>query len=1021
MLYASHVDATYITRDAGELTIATVDGSEVVDSDSACMRLAPAAAGGREVSRMVVPRDPKLSFLGQPGSLLWHAPFNLYDGHVPIWAGFGAFDPHHEFDVPTDFVGNMIDLELVDFSGPGEMEVFNYLPGWKTARRHFSSTEQRRTSLQVGGHGHYDWTFSAPGIYALTWKARGRHYDGTVETTKPVTQYWLVGTDEQVGLPEGTTVGLPTGGVSAEEQRSAMGLEEPTGEPPHPTVGARTPAADLAAIDQTVENKFWDPDPEGLVQAGDARLALTYSDGDETPSYTVSNSLGTTHSRAPVIEVPDSTVRCVDADDEYLGYLARRSGSTAVYATPVTANADAPSFGFDTRGVDYSAIPTHSKVRVDMMLTGPEGALSVGGVTGQDSDTITPVSRNGGGGARAFLLPTADDTPTRWLFTHPGVYSTSANLFIDVEASRYRYGFAEVTFLVGNDAINAWRARHTPGAPPLPAGTQVECSGPPLRGADPFTYPELPGVDASRPAEPTASAPSAPTSTRQQPSATPTSSRLPAAEPTAPDVWAGFAPTHVVERGHMDLALSGQPGQATVGLLDGENPAHETLRDSGTFVIAVPDSAHSELPYAVQDEGTEFVDGGWTLPQVQEQDLPWLGFSTDRFDHDQADDHTVTVALTEWQGPGRMVSGHMDFLGGLDKTLDSADQDHTMLYRGRAHDHQYFFFSAPGQYRATLNYSWLNQGVRESKDIDVLFAVGGRAVDEARARVAAEKPAPTTVAVTPTTTPSVPSTSRASEVRVTPTPSTSLTPTPQPSKGPSAAPGTGSTTIPAPPSATVTRPTASPTAPRSTTTHSSTSATSTPSSPAARPPRTPADAVTGSTWGVARGLVDVVVAIARLLGQIVAGGHTVLTTLFDWLVAGSSEPTSNHGETNHAPAASATATPAALVGNNLNGPVSGGFVAAAHTASAPRQVGQPAVAAAGTISPAVVPLDAAQVPPANLDTEIAAAPAVPETVTYQPVADSSYLEGVLVGVGVMSLLGAGAVVGASIGAQRHRR
>ena len=61
-------------------------------------------------------------------------------------------------------------------------------------------------SLQAGSHGHWNWTFSKAGVYRLdmvasytsTWSQRAVN-------SLPSTITWLVGSDDEVGLPEGTT------------------------------------------------------------------------------------------------------------------------------------------------------------------------------------------------------------------------------------------------------------------------------------------------------------------------------------------------------------------------------------------------------------------------------------------------------------------------------------------------------------------------------------------------------------------------------------------------------------------------------------------------------------------------------------------------------------------------------------------------------------------------------------------------------------------------------------------------
>lgn len=215
LLYRSHIDALYATRDRDKkLTMAVVNGQQVEPAEESCLRLAPDADNsGKEVSRFRLPDNPALSFLGKPGDVFWIGPQQMpfSQDWRPLWAGIGAFDPAHEFEVPKDFENNEVTFELTDFSGPEGGQVHNFFGrfGDKEMERTFGAPEGPKSfTAGVGSHGHYNWTFTEPGIYSFTWRARGRHTDGTEEVSEEVTQTWLVGSDEQVGLPEGTTTGL---------------------------------------------------------------------------------------------------------------------------------------------------------------------------------------------------------------------------------------------------------------------------------------------------------------------------------------------------------------------------------------------------------------------------------------------------------------------------------------------------------------------------------------------------------------------------------------------------------------------------------------------------------------------------------------------------------------------------------------------------------------------------------------------------------------------------------------------
>lgn len=229
LLYQAHVDAIYATRNQGKMDVMIVDGQVPRPADDICLRLAPDAdKNGKEISRFVVPDEKALSFLGKPGTILWNGPQSAdwTDNWRPLWAGIGAFDPAHEYEVPGNFEDKKVHFELVDFEGPGEMETFFASVGNSKITRILSTRDNiRKFSYTAGYHGHFSWTFTKPGIYKLNVQAHAKHTDtGEIEKSPVRTVTWLVGSDEEVGLPEGTTKGLREITETAEQQRDAVGL-----------------------------------------------------------------------------------------------------------------------------------------------------------------------------------------------------------------------------------------------------------------------------------------------------------------------------------------------------------------------------------------------------------------------------------------------------------------------------------------------------------------------------------------------------------------------------------------------------------------------------------------------------------------------------------------------------------------------------------------------------------------------------------------------------------------------------
>ena len=451
LLYHSHNDALYGTYKNDKLTVMAVDGQQVTDQEKVCFRLAPDAdADGNDVSTLTVPEDGSLDFLGEPGSTVWAAPQSAdwTDSWRPIWSGLGAFDPAHEAgEIPDNFVDDVMHFDLVEMDGPGDVNVFFSSRVGDPERLFSSADEDMRTiTYEVGGHGHFTWTFSEPGIYEMTWQGRAELDGGGTERSEPVTQYWLVGDDATVGLPEGTTTDLRT---------------------------------------------------------------------------------------------PNTTEE-----------------TTA--ASPTTSTKPSPK----------------------------------------------PAPR-----------PTSTAAPT-----------------------------------------------------------------------------------------PTSTGAAAPADRRK-----------------------------LIEAGHMDMALVAEGSSIGAKLIDDSDPHNQAQRESGSFIFAVPNAARKTLPEGARESFPDAPEAMWVLPQAQEKNLPWLGFSTTRVAANAlAQGSKVTVAMRDVDGPGRIYTWHED-LRGLRVELDSGNASKQLEYPVNAHDHQGFGFTEPGVYTATFTFSGTSaDGEDFSADLVVTFAVGDEAVTAAR-------------------------------------------------------------------------------------------------------------------------------------------------------------------------------------------------------------------------------------------------------------------------------------------------
>lgn len=140
-----------------------------------------------------VPDDERLTFIGEKGQLLYYGgPSHGFppDG-MPIWAGFGS-----DIDLPTEkFRDGSFNLDMIDFDGPGKMELFKYSGGTYPVRRLWSShnPDYRSTWIEKGTHTHNDTTFTKPGRYEILYRASTRTTDGKFIASEPQRLIWQVG------------------------------------------------------------------------------------------------------------------------------------------------------------------------------------------------------------------------------------------------------------------------------------------------------------------------------------------------------------------------------------------------------------------------------------------------------------------------------------------------------------------------------------------------------------------------------------------------------------------------------------------------------------------------------------------------------------------------------------------------------------------------------------------------------------------------------------------------------------
>lgn len=468
LLYQSHNDALYGTRINGaDLAVMAVDGQHVVPMDTVCFRLAPdAKSDGTEASRMVI--TDELSFLGNPGDIVWIAPqaVNFLESWRPLWSGLGAFDPAHEAEgaVPTNFKDNVIHFDMVDYQGPGDMQIF-FHHNFRGPQRYFDSSDPglHSFSYRVGGHGHFNWTFTEPGIYSVQWQLRAELDDGTTEKSAPVTQYWLVGDDPTVGLKQGTTTNLNPITDPLEPAAADTPAEAPVETPAEPPAGTPAETPDETPVKEPVVTPRGGScalatRPSTFIGAGHLDLALVEEDGEfgarlnddsdpNAPVWRDSGSFLLEVGDTALTEIPD-TMR-----GTFLGEFPR------LWVLPQAQDQELPWPGFSTTHVNRDAVEPGADITLSMEDVEGPGDLVIwheliSGPAKRFDSRDASAAMTYGTGAHDHLA---------FGFSEPGLYAaTFVYTGMKADGTPFREKIRS-SFAVGNDAINEARAHRDSG------------------------------------------------------------------------------------------------------------------------------------------------------------------------------------------------------------------------------------------------------------------------------------------------------------------------------------------------------------------------------------------------------------------------------------------------------------------------------------------------------------------------------------------------------------------------------
>jgi surface-anchored protein len=185
VLSTGHVDAIAPRLEDGVLTIRVKDDTddEAVIRDAAQVVL-HAKTPAAEVQ---VPDLDPFAFLGAPGDSAWILP-QIQNPDL-LWPGFSS-----EAIPSGALAGDQLTWTLTDLQGPGA--AFLYVEdaiGMPIHRFRSDEPLPQSVSMPTGTHDHFNWAFTEPGLYRLTFTVSATAAGGGVVVSEPAEYQVLVG------------------------------------------------------------------------------------------------------------------------------------------------------------------------------------------------------------------------------------------------------------------------------------------------------------------------------------------------------------------------------------------------------------------------------------------------------------------------------------------------------------------------------------------------------------------------------------------------------------------------------------------------------------------------------------------------------------------------------------------------------------------------------------------------------------------------------------------------------------
>jgi hypothetical protein len=662
--------------------------------------------GGLGAYAWRVPDDPRFEFLNaEKNQLMYYGgpAVGFPKNTMPIWAGFGAAT-----DLPTDqFRDKSFNMEIVDFKGPGRMELFTYSDENYPLNRLWSSHDPgfRTTWVNAGTHTHNATTFTRPGHYEVTYRASARKKDGTFIHSEPQTLVWQVGGTNPA---ERTITDLDTAFNDAKSEYSGSEGAESNA----PIFKMAPSKADTKGAKQGILTTL----SLDTGNAKDSGRAVFTINGHYLAERKVEGGkaswdemIGDEESNFQAIFIPDNdspsprwvsepvkfwTSTDGEKDDEDAEAYTTKSGELPtpemeeiepfetdpleITSSDVTVSTS-KVYGEGDRNIDITVAPEDDRTTVrvtggfykvdgEPMTSLPQNAIAdceIGFTSGPGQRTsrqlidsckqpgyqlmlrIVPDSRSDAAGASLFS------------HTHKDAYEPIAETTVS---------FAEASDSTDSQDPEGSEKPEDSDAPEKPQDSEESEGSAPSKNPSPST--------TSKPSVP----------------------KIPSPKPQNPKDKDTPHKELNLHRGHVDIAPIHEDGELHLGIKDETNLYHigAIWRKPSDVFFTVPKQVKSTLNKDIPHFGKKG-SAAYVLPETQRTGVVWPGLSTEDAYKDTKKNYTFTFTPVSAPKDGEWLAYQADQTG-LDQRLAGSDGTHSYTTETAEHIHLNWAFNKPGTY-----------------------------------------------------------------------------------------------------------------------------------------------------------------------------------------------------------------------------------------------------------------------------------------------------------------------------------